>query len=67
MSKSRAILKFLSQPHMYPPTVREIGKAVGLSSSSTVHAYLQRLEEQGFLERKANSPRCINVVKPRYD
>ncbi|MEN6389875.1 MAG: helix-turn-helix domain-containing protein, partial [Syntrophomonas sp.] len=38
-------------PSGYPPSVREIGQAVGLKSSSTVHAYLLQLEEKGFLRR----------------
>lgn len=62
MSKAKAILKFLQQPQTYPPTIREIGKAVGLSSSSTVHLYLKRLEEQGFIKRQPGCSRCISVV-----
>lgn len=45
----------------YPPTVREIGKAVGLNSTATVHAYLQRLEEKGSLRRGNSMPRAISV------
>ena len=63
LSRSEDILNFLSQPHTYPPTVREIGTAVGLKSSASVHVYLRKLEEQGFIKRKANSPRCISVVR----
>lgn len=61
MPKSKAILNFLQQPRAYPPTVREIGAAVGLSSSSTVHYYLKKLEGQGLIERLPKSPRCITV------
>lgn len=43
----------------YPPSVREIGQAVGLKSSSTVHAYLLQLEEKGFLRRDPTKPRAI--------
>lgn len=46
----------------YPPSVREIGMAVGLSSSSTVHGYLKRLEEKGYLRRDATKPRAIEVL-----
>jgi repressor LexA len=49
----------------YPPTVREIGKAVGLSSSSTVHAYLNRLERKRFLKRGSSMPRAISVNMPK--
>lgn len=43
----------------YPPSVREIGQAVGLKSSSTVHAYLLQLEEKGLLRRDPTKPRAI--------
>ena len=43
----------------YPPTVREIGKAVGLHSSSTVHAHLANLEKIGLLRRDPSKPRAI--------
>jgi len=45
----------------YPPSVREIGEAVGLSSSSTVHAHLAALQEKGFLRRDPTKPRAIEV------
>jgi repressor LexA len=45
----------------YPPSVREIGKAVGLSSSSTVHAHLSALEERGFIKRDAAKPRALEI------
>jgi repressor LexA len=45
----------------YPPTVREIGKAVGLASSSTVHAHLANLEKYGVLKRNPSKPRAIAV------
>lgn len=48
----------------YPPSVREIGKAVGLRSSSTVHGHLTRLEEKGYLRRDPARPRAIEVLKP---
>jgi len=46
----------------YPPSVREIGEAVGLSSSSTVHSYLSKLEEMGFIRRDPTKPRAIDVL-----
>jgi repressor LexA len=48
--------------HGYPPTVREIGKAVGLHSSSTVHAHLAKLETLGVLRRDPTKPRAIEVL-----
>jgi repressor LexA len=49
--------------HGYPPTVREIGKAVGLTSSSTVHAHLANLEKIGLLRRDPTKPRAIELLK----
>src|SRR3954465_13406748 len=46
----------------YPPTVREIGKAVGLASSSTVHAHLANLEKFGLLRRNPAKPRAIELL-----
>jgi repressor LexA len=59
----------------YPPTVREIGKAVGLHSSSTVHAHLANLEKIGLLKRDPSKPRAIELlfekakktVRPGYE
>jgi repressor LexA len=59
----------------YPPTVREIGKAVGLHSSSTVHAHLANLEKIGLLRRDPSKPRAIELlfekakktVRPGYE
>ena len=48
----------------YPPSVREIGEVVGLSSSSTVHAHLETLQRLGYLRRDPTKPRAIEV---RYD
>ncbi len=65
--KRREILDFIaSQLHDrgYPPSVREIGDAVGLTSSSTVHAHLTTLQRQGYLRRDPTKPRAIEV---RYD
>ena len=49
----------------YPPTVREIGKAVGLHSSSTVHAHLANLEKVGLLRRDPTKPRAIELMVDR--
>ena len=46
----------------YPPSVREIGEAVGLASSSTVHGHLSRLEEKGYIKRDPTKPRAIEIV-----
>lgn len=46
----------------YPPSVREIGEAVGLSSSSTVHSYLNQLESLGYIKRDPTKPRAIDVL-----
>jgi repressor LexA len=53
--------KYLST-NGYPPTVREIGKAVGLHSSSTVHSHLANLEDLGLLRRDPTKPRAIEVL-----
>ena len=51
-----------SAEHGYPPSVREIGAAVGLASPSTVHMHLQVLQEQGLIKRYSKKPRAIEVV-----
>jgi repressor LexA len=51
-----------SQKYGYPPTVRDIGKAVGLASSSTVHAHLANLEKIGLLRRDPSKPRAIELL-----
>lgn len=51
-----------SAKHGYPPSVREIGAAVGLASPSTVHMHLQVLQEQGLIKRDSKKPRAIEVV-----
>jgi repressor LexA len=58
------ISRYLKQ-HGYPPTVREIGKAVGLHSSSTVHGHLAKLEKLGVLRRDPTKPRAIEVLVER--
>ncbi|ABZ85106.1 lexa repressor [Heliomicrobium modesticaldum Ice1] len=51
----------------YPPSVREIGDAVGLTSSSTVHGHLSRLEKAGFIRRDPAKPRALEVLAPDDD
>jgi repressor LexA len=66
--RQREIFDFISRylsRHGYPPTVREIGKAVGLHSSSTVHAHLSKLESLGVLKRDPTKPRAIEVLVER--
>lgn len=62
--KRRQILEFIAEQvreRGYPPSVREIGEAVGLTSSSTVHAHLRVLQEEGYLRRDPSKPRAIMV------
>jgi repressor LexA len=66
--RQREIFDFISRylsSHGYPPTVREIGKAVGLHSSSTVHAHLSKLESLGVLKRDPSKPRALEVLVER--
>src|SRR5438477_5616699 len=65
--RHRQILDFIEeqlQTRGYPPSVREIGGAVGLTSTSTVHAHLATLQRLGYLRRDPTKPRAIEV---RYD
>ena len=64
--KEKAILKFIEEQVLekgYPPSVREIGKAVGLSSTATVHAYLEKLEKQGFIKKEDKKGRTLKIIK----
>ena len=66
--RQREIFDYISRylaSHVYPPTVREIGKAVGLHSSSTVHAHLSKLESLGVLKRDPSKPRALEVMVQR--
>ena len=63
--KQKLILDFINDEidkKGYPPSVREICKAVGLSSTSTVHGYLQRLEKNGYLRKAPTKPRALQVL-----
>ena len=55
-------IKRYGSKYGYPPTVREIGKAVGLASSSTVHAHLSNLEKFGLLRRNPTKPRAMELL-----
>ena len=60
-SKQMAVLSYIHQQvatHGYPPTVREICKAVGLSSTSTVHGHINRLIKKGYLQKDPSKPRA---------
>ncbi|TFE03401.1 transcriptional repressor LexA [Jeotgalibacillus sp. R-1-5s-1] len=64
------ILDFIKrevQDKGYPPSVREIGLAVGLASSSTVHGHLARLESKGLIRRDPTKPRAIEVISLEED
>ena len=56
-------IKSYSSKHGYPPTVRDIGKAIGLTSSSTVHAHLANLEKAGMLRRDPTKPRALEILE----
>lgn len=60
-------IKHSIQSRGYPPSVREIGEAVGLKSSSTVHNYLCKLEEKGLLRRDPTKPRAMEVLDGEED
>ncbi len=63
--RQREIYDFVARyagRHGYPPTVREIGEAVGLASPSTVHAHLANLERAGYLRRDPTKPRALELV-----
>jgi repressor LexA len=64
--RQREIFDFIkrySATHGYPPTVRDIGKAIGLTSSSTVHAHLANLEKLGLLRRDPTKPRAMEILE----
>jgi len=64
-ARQEKILKFINEKIKesgYPPSVREIARAVNLSSSATVHSHLKKLEEKGYLKRSHSKPRAISVL-----
>lgn len=68
--RQEAILNYIKEQVQlkgYPPSVREIGQAVGLASSSTVHGHLSRLEKKGFIRRDPTKPRAIEIMNTEDD
>jgi repressor LexA len=68
--RQRAILEYILETvkdRGYPPSVREIGEATGLSSPSTVHAHLGTLQERGYLRRDPSKPRAIDIRRHAGD
>jgi repressor LexA len=64
-NRQREIYEYVTEyvdGHGYPPTVREIGEAVGLASPSTVHAHLANLERAGYLRRDPTKPRALELI-----
>ena len=64
--RDRAILKFIQKEILlkgFPPSVREIGKAVGLSSTATVQGYLKSLEERGFIKKENQKGRTLRLLR----
>ena len=69
-TRQRRILDFIAltvRERGYPPTVREIGEAVGLTSSSSVHAQLANLERRGLLHKDPTKPRAMALEAPRLE
>ncbi|MGQ0550248.1 MAG: transcriptional repressor LexA [Armatimonadota bacterium] len=52
-----------TESHGYPPSVREIGQAMGVTSSSTVHSHLAALERKGYLRRDPSKPRALEILR----
>ena len=69
-NRQQSILEFIKSEVKYkgyPPSVREIGEAVGLASSSTVHGHLDRLEKKGMIRRDPTKPRAIEILGDEHD
>jgi repressor LexA len=69
-NRQNSILEFIKnevRDKGYPPSVREIGEAVGLASSSTVHGHLDRLEKKGLIRRDPTKPRAIEILGDNDD
>lgn len=64
--REKAIIKFIEsqiKENGYPPSVREIGKAVGLSSTATVHGYLAKLQEKGYIKKENQKGRTLKLLR----
>ena len=69
-AKQEEILDFIKQEILtkgYPPSVREIGEAVNLKSTSSVHAHLESLEKKGYIRKDPTKPRTIEVVDDSFN
>lgn len=69
-NRQQMILDFIKsevETKGYPPSVREIAKAVGLASSSTVHGHLSRIESKGYIRRDPTKPRAIEIIDKSID
>ena len=65
-NREKDILDFIEneiKKNSYPPSVREIGKAVGLRSTATVHGYLSKLEEKGYIKKESQKGRTLKLIK----
>ncbi len=68
--RQQEILTFVhryTDAHGYPPSVREIGQALGLTSSSTVHSHLTALEKKGYLRRDPSKPRALEILRDEHE
>ena len=64
--REKAILKYIEKQvnaNGYPPSVREIGKAVDLKSTATVHGYLEALEKKGYIKKESQKGRTLKLLK----
>lgn len=69
-TKQKKILEYIKNTILskgYPPAVREICEAVGLRSTSSVHAHLETLEKNGYIRRNPSKPRCIEIVDDSFN
>lgn len=65
LDKQKKIIDFVNRHNAekgYPPSVREICQAVGFKSTSTVHAYIKKLEEEGLISKDATKPRALKII-----
>ncbi|MGO5005116.1 LexA repressor [Bacillus wiedmannii] len=68
-TRQSQVLNFLQkriQEYGYPPSIREIGDSMGISSPSTIHSHLLKLEEKGFIQRDHSKPRAIKILKNNH-
>ncbi len=68
--RQQEILTFVhryTEAHGYPPSVREIGQALGLTSSSTVHSHLSALEKKGYVRRDPSKPRALEILRDEHE